>query len=553
MHVKSAPGPAEQPETQREFPPDVAVGSPLKSVPPTRRRWLWIGLGVLIGGMTAGVMVLASHWPYSENVLIPALQETFKAKVSIQQFHRFYFPHPGCESDGLALTRGPEGAGEHPVATVQRMRITGRYSDLFLRPHHLAHIRLDGLYVRIPPKGQRAERNESGGESTTSETSIGSVSTHDSVLEFASADGNPLKFQIHKLTVESIAAGKAMSYDVSMRIPEPPGELESEGTFGPWQSGQIGKIALQGNVTLRGGVLDKYAGIGGTVESEDKFSGTLEQIAVAGTAKVPDFVLKSAHHRVGIGSQYQVMVNGLAGEVQLSKVTANVEHTTLNVWGRIGEGPQGERRSATLDFNISRGRVEDLLWLFSSAAKPAMMGNAAFSGHVLAPKFGDGFLKAIVLNGKFEVRDGHFQKPAQGKVNELSARASDKKVQNADDAPAVAVENLSSDVAIKSAVAHLSKLYFQVPAARARVDGTYNLLNYRVDLRGDLWTDSEVSQDESGIKAVLLKPVDPLFRRKHAGAMVAIEMDGVIDQPHFGTALTKNMTAWKDLRLDNKK
>ncbi len=93
---------------------------------------------------------------------------------------------------------------------------------------------------------------------------------------------------------------------------------------------------------------------------------------------------------------------------------------------------------------------------------------------------------------------------------------------------------------------HFSRLYFEVPDARARVQGTYHLKDCQVDLRGDLWTDASVSQDTTGIKSVLLKPVNPLFRRKHAGAMVAVVMDGVIDQPHFGTDLTKKKTAWQN-------
>jgi hypothetical protein len=142
------------------------------------------------------------------------------------------------------------------------------------------------------------------------------------------------------------------------------------------------------------------------------------------------------------------------------------------------------------------------------------------------------------------VRDGHFQRETQIKVNELSARAQGKKVDDANEAPEVEVASLASEVTIEKAVAHLARLYFEVPGARARVQGTYNLENYQVDLRGDLWTDATVSKDTTGIKAMLLKPVDPLFKRKHAGAMVAVVMDGHIDKPHFGTELTKKKTAW---------
>jgi AsmA-like C-terminal region len=160
-------------------------------------------------------------------------------------------------------------------------------------------------------------------------------------------------------------------------------------------------------------------------------------------------------------------------------------------------------------------------------------------------KFGAGFLNSLRMNGRFEVTDGHFQKEMQVKANELSARAQGKKVDNPAEAGEVAITSLSADVAIENGIAHLSRLYFEVPGARARVQGTYALKEHQVDLRGNLWTDATVSKDTTGIVSVLLKPIDPLFKRKHAGAMVEVEMNGKIEQPHFGVELTKQKTAWK--------
>jgi hypothetical protein len=225
------------------------------------------------------------YWPYSEATVVPPLQQMFHARVSIQKFHRIYFPHPGCEADQLTLTRGI-GPDSRTVATVQKTRIIGRYLDLLLQPHHLAHIQLDGLYVRIPARDGTAIKPPQPRNRpllTPSNTSVGSITADDSVLEFASADGKyPLKFEIHKLRLKSVVAGSPMNYQLSTQIPDPPGEVESEGTFGPWQNGKIGKTPLRGTATLRDAKLDKYAGIGGSIQSEQKFSGTLDQAKVDG-------------------------------------------------------------------------------------------------------------------------------------------------------------------------------------------------------------------------------------------------------------------------------
>ena len=116
----------------------------------------------------------------------------------------------------------------------------------------------------------------------------------------------------------------------------------------------------------------------------------------------------------------------------------------------------------------------------------------------------------------------------------------------------MAVENLSSDINIENGMANLTSTYFQVPGARARVEGTYKLENAQVDLHGNLWTDASLSDNTTGIKTVLLEPLDPLFRRKHAGAMLGVSMTGDIHSPTIGTLLTKKKAPWGKQHNSNK-
>jgi hypothetical protein len=172
--------------------------------------------------------------------------------------------------------------------------------------------------------------------------------------------------------------------------------------------------------------------------------------------------------------KFEVTVNGLRGEARLTNVTANVRGTTLQVHGTVAENPASRHRETALDFNISRGRAEDVLWLFSNAAEPARTG-ASPSGDVRVPQFGAAFLKNLKLKGHFDIRAGPFRKSTQAKVNELSARASGKKIKKGQNAPEVAVEQLSSEFTIVGGTAHLNGVFFQVPGARVRADGTYKL------------------------------------------------------------------------------
>jgi hypothetical protein len=244
------------------------------------RKSLWARIAVILAGLLllGGVAVacIAPHWPYSQHILIPAMQKAFKTKVTFQRFHRYYFPRPGCDAEIVTLTLPQNGSGDRTVVTIQRIGITGRYSDLLFNPKHFAHIRLDGLYVRIPPSSARApyKGSEPENEGQLSKFSLWSVTAHDAILEVENeSHTNPVKFEIHKLRVENIAVGQPMSYEVSMGLSDPPGELESQGTFGPWQADDPGKIPLRGNATLTDAKLDKYNGIAGTVQSQDHFNG----------------------------------------------------------------------------------------------------------------------------------------------------------------------------------------------------------------------------------------------------------------------------------------
>jgi hypothetical protein len=500
----------------------------------------WSILASLLALVVLAIVFIAPHWPYSEHVLIPAMEEAFKTKVTFQRFHRYYFPHPGCVAESVSLTLPQNAEGERTVVTIPRIAITGRYSDLIFNPKHFAHIRLDGLYVRIPPRsGRQAYQNpQPEPESKLSDVSLGSVTAHDAVLEFQNeSHTDPLRFEIHKLRVESIAAGEPLFYNLTMHISEPPGELESQGAFGPWHSGDARKIPLHGTVRLTDAHLDKYHGIGGALQSNDSFSGTLGQIYIEGDAYAPDFHLKTSKHPVPLTSQYKVLVDGLKGEAQLKDIGAKIGHTTAHVTGSVQKNPDLDKRETSVDFTIQHGRAEDLLWLFNDDPKPAMTGAAFCSGHARVRQFTPEFLKNLELRGRFEVHDGHFQTGTQLKMNELSARASGKKVKDPNDVPEVSVASLTGDVTLEKAVANFPNLFFEIPNARARMHGTYSFLKHQVDLHGDLWTQAKISQDTSGIKAALLKPFDPLFERKHAGARIPVVMDGPITSPHFGTEI----------------
>jgi hypothetical protein len=96
------------------------------------------------------------------------------------------------------------------------------------------------------------------------------------------------------------------------------------------------------------------------------------------------------------------------------------------------------------------------------------------------------------------------------------------------------VLNLQGHLEVQDGIAKFSELSFSVPGASARMNGTYNLLNEQIDFHGTLKTEAELSQETTGIKSALLKPFDPLFKRKKAGAVIPVKMTGTYRNPEFG-------------------
>ena len=79
-----------------------------------------------------------------------------------------------------------------------------------------------------------------------------------------------------------------------------------------------------------------------------------------------------------------------------------------------------------------------------------------------------------------------------------------------------------------------SLLHFLVPGTHVDMTGTYGLDGQQFDFRGMARLDATVSQMTTGWKSILLKPVDPFFRKDGVGTEVPIRITGTQGEPHFG-------------------
>jgi hypothetical protein len=88
------------------------------------------------------------------------------------------------------------------------------------------------------------------------------------------------------------------------------------------------------------------------------------------------------------------------------------------------------------------------------------------------------------------------------------------------------VSSLEGQVKVRDGVVSTRRLTFEMPGASADLNGSYDLRNGEVHLVGDLKMKSDISHTTTGFKSLLLKPLAPFFKKRHAGAVVPIAVTG---------------------------
>lgn len=495
----------------------------------------------MVIGLVIGGVILATHWPFSQARVTKDLQESFPATVTFQKFRSTYFPHPGCEAEGATFARLGRPAGTPAVVTIQRLSVEAHYLDMLFRPGYVARIVMQGFRAQIPRLGTPLE--DTGWKETPSKTRIGSVIADGAVVEIARADSRePLRFEIHALKLGDVSRNEAMSYEVFMHNPLPPGDIRSSGKFGPWNSNDPGQTPVKGEYSFRHADLSVFEGLAGLLSSDDSFQGILQHIEARGTIDIPDFMVKHSQHAVHVSSEFHALINGTNGDVALDRVSATFLHTNVlakaDISGHAGE----DGKTANVDLSVRDGRIQDVLLLFVREPKAPLNGVTSFRAHVVIPPGERPFLEKVRLGGEFGIQEGQFvNSSTEASVEMLSERARGMKPDSTLDPQDQdrVISDLSGHVDLHNATANFSDLSFRVPGAHAQMHGTYNVESKAIDLHGTLKTDAEFSQMTSGFKSVLLKPFNSLFQRKHhPGSRLAIHLLGTYDDPQAGVDLT---------------
>jgi hypothetical protein len=199
---------------------------------------------VVIGG---AAVLLLNRWPFTRDVVVKALQGKFSSTVEMIAFRGTYFP-PGCIAEGVTFRRNSD-RDTPPIATIEKLTIQGAYWEFFRTPKRVRRIRMEGLRVFVSSGSERVENAARPGSPQQPALVIDQIIADGAVLEVASGQSvkEPLKFEIHKLTLNSVADDRPMSFHAALLNPKPSGEILTDGQFGPLQPWDLGQTRLSGS------------------------------------------------------------------------------------------------------------------------------------------------------------------------------------------------------------------------------------------------------------------------------------------------------------------
>jgi hypothetical protein len=260
-----------------------------------------------------------------------------------------------------------------PIATLEKLTIEGAYWEVFRTPKRVRLVRIEGLRMFVSSRSERVGNAAAPGSPQQSALISDQIIADGAVVEFASGHSGtePLKFEIHKLMLNSVADDRPMSFHAALVNAKPRGEIQTEGQFGPLQPEDVGQTRLSGSYDFQRADLGGFSGIGGMLASTGKFNGVLEHIEIEGSTDTPDFQVTRSHHAVHLKTQFQGSVNGLDGDVSLQSLKAQLEQTSFVSHIEVAKKAPSEGKTVSLSATELHGRIQDWLRLLSKADPPA--------------------------------------------------------------------------------------------------------------------------------------------------------------------------------------
>ncbi len=534
---------------------------------PRRRilRWILGGTLVLVPLVVSAIfMVNAFAGPVVRRRLVGLLETRYHAQVNIADLRIKLLPELHVSADQVIVRRRDQPASFPPFFSIKKLSLYGSLGGILRSTPHVARVELEGLEINIPPRRQKGDSNQvSSGDQqlpgnaraqknqkkqkarkqqAAPDVIIGEMTANGTILRVYSRKPgkDPLQFTIRRLSMQSVGKNQPMSFQASLENATPPGLIDSHGRFGPWNADDPGITPVSGQYKFRNADLSVFRGISGILASDGTYHGPLEQLEVDGWTDVPDFSVTISGNHVPLRTDFHAVVDGTNGDTRLEPVTVRLPNSTLVAVGSVANepGPDGKpTKGKTISLHVTAdgARMEDLLRLALKSSSP-LSGIIHLDTQFKLPPGDRDISEKLYLEGKFTLDRARFRnQTVQKKIRKLSLRGRgiNKKEEGGFRDERV-VSNLKGRFVLTNGVMTLPQIFFEVPGAVVHLHGNYGLRGEAMNFKGELRLAAKISQTTDGVKALLLKAVDPLFHRDGAGALIPIHIDGTRDKPEFG-------------------
>jgi len=441
--------------------------------------------------------------------IIRTLSDKLDSDVELGDLHLRIWP--GMRAEGADLRIRRRGAADTlpPLITVKSFHVDASLFGLMRK--HVDHVLLTGLDIQIPPKDERrrekairarqderkgAEEKAQGTSGQTPEEKrqdplksggvvLDRVDTDNARLIIIPEEDNrqPKVWAIHHLTMYEMGDVRSWPFRATLTNAVPPGEIAVDGNFGPWDRNEPGDTALDGDFTFAKADLSAFKGISGILSSKGSFTGTLDEIHANGETDTPDFTITVGGHPFRLQTKYQALIDGTNGDTRLEKIDASFLGSHLLASGAVLDGPKGQHgRTVTLDVEMDKAHVEDVMTMAVNTPKPPMVGGLKLTTKFLLPPGETDVSQRLRLDGRFTIARAKFTSAdVQSKIDDISRRAKGNVEKNGDQSKAqnVKQESVAADYQGRFKLADgtlmLPDLTFVVPGAKVQLAGYYAL------------------------------------------------------------------------------
>jgi hypothetical protein len=519
---------------QQEMNPASKLTRPAPTGNKRRGVLAWIGVFLLIALVTFLIIVevtVERAGPILKGRVLETISTQFESRVELENLDVAVFR--GLEISGDKLRIFPPDAvvaagATQPLIAIEHFSFHSGFMGLLFRPMHLRSVRVFGLQINVPPREMRHKAQPGKRRKGKIKIVLDQIICNESRLtvQTIKSDKDPKRFELKHIELHNMGVNAPWGYRAILTNAVPRGEIQSTGSFGPWNTDSPGDSSVTGHYTFDHADLNTIKGISGTLSSIGDFKGQLDKIEVDGKTDTPDFSLDTANHPMALHTEFHAVVDGTSGDTYLWPLKAKLGVSDLTTKGAI-VNIKGRGHTIDLDVDVPGGQLRDFLQLAVHSEPPIMSGIIATKTKLHIRPGHESVTKRLSFNGTFIVRNARFANPEiQDKVDDMSLRAQGDPKDARPGAKDVD-SHIKGAFAMNRSAIRFSNLEYTLPGGRISLSGVYSMDGQVFDFKGTVFTKATLPHMvASRWQSLLLRPISPFFKGPNGGAAIPVKITG---------------------------